>query len=159
MTIHIVDLMPHQAVDLFPELQPYILRALQYDPVESITLKELLEQVRSGMAKVMIAAEDATMLSATVVQLFKTTAGETVLHVVATAGDRSKDWLPVLVDHLSDIGRREGAKAISMSGRPGWTRKLSQFGFKTEHVVMRLDIENGRSIEKPEPAIVTAASN
>lgn len=141
--IHLVDLSPEQATELFTELQPYIVRALAFDPLESITLGEVFDQVGNGSAKVVIAADDHQMLSATVIQLFRTAAGEKVVHVLATAGDRSRDWLPMLTDHLDDLGRAEGATALTMSGRPGWTRKLTQYGFKTAHVFMRREI-NGR---------------
>jgi hypothetical protein len=63
--------------------------------------------------------------------------------VIATGGDRSHEWLEILTAFLRDMAENEKCAGVTMAGRPGWARKLTKFGFKTDMVSMRMEIENG----------------
>ena len=157
MEIQIVELTKSQAADFWEELVPFVQRALSFDPYATVSLGDLERQVREGYARVIICARGEELLAANVVQLFKNTMGERVLHVLATAGDQAHLWLEPLIESLNGIGALEGAVAITMSGRPGWARKLKVFGFRTDNVQMRRKVNNG--ISGQELAAGAAAGN
>ena len=136
----VMQLTPEQAEAFWPTLSPHISSALQHDHLDPVPLDELLRQVREGYAMVLVSHDESDLMSATVIQLFRTTSGENLVHVLATAGDRSEEWLPALIDKFREIGQAEGAAAVTMTGRPGWAKKLRRFGFKTDQVSMRLSI-------------------
>lgn len=147
--IRILELQPNQAVEVWDELVPYVQKALAFDIYATITLDEIEKQVTQGYARVLICADGERLLAANVVQLFKNAMGERVLHVLATAGDEAHRWLAELIDALNDLAAMEGAVAVTMSGRPGWARKLRPYGFKIDNVQMRraVNVERGEIIE------------
>ena len=142
------------SVALWPDLAPYISRALAFDPFESITLERIAEQVATGYARLLVAVKDEQILGATVVQMFKKN-DERVLHVLTTAGVDLEEWLPALIDELVTLAEEHNSAVITMSGRPGWSKKLRPFGFRTAHVQMRLEVDNGISRKIVERAGVT----
>ncbi len=154
MPIQIVELQAEQASQVWDELVPYVQKALAFDIYATITLAEIEKQVRQGYARVLICADGERLMAANVVQLFKNAMGERVLHVLATAGDEAHRWLAELIDALNDLAAMEGAVAVTMSGRPGWARKLRPYGFKTDNVQMRraVNVQRGEIIE---PAAAT----
>ena len=154
MEIKILELTQQQASGFWSELEPYVQRALSFDMYASTSVADLERQVKQGYARVLICARGEDLLAANVVQLFKTTIGERVLHVLATAGDESNVWLAPLIDLLNDIAATEGATAITMSGRPGWGRKLRPYGFKTDQVQLRRPVNNGRIQEQTAVATI-----
>lgn len=147
-TVEVIQLEPELAQRFWPELVPFVLRALEFDPYESVTVGELLQQVQAGYARVLIAVDEGQLLSATVVQLFKATTGERVLHVVTTAGENSNVWLPALIEKFAEISKAEGCAKVTMTGRPGWAKKINKFGFKVARVTMEMEVDNGRIFEQ-----------
>lgn len=146
-----IEVPPDKALEIWPELQPYIVQALSYDLYNSISLGKIQAQIAGGFARVLICGESSgQLLSATVITLFKNTKDERILHVIATAGKGSEKWLRQLIDKLQEIAQDENCAAVTMAGRPGWTKKLARHGFKTEQVSMRLET-NGRTQQKSEP--------
>lgn len=155
MTIYCTEIPATSALEFWPELQPYIARALAFDLYASTSVDKLKEQVRTGYARVLLCTDGDAILSATLVQLAKNTLDERLLHVVCTAGGKSADWLPVLREHLLEIARSEDCAAVTLSGRPGWARKLKTLGFKMDHVTMRLEADHGISEQSTGPRRVT----
>ena len=155
-TIQIVELQRDQAADVWDELVPFVRKALAFDIYSTITLDEIEKQVAGGYARVLICADGERLLAANVVQLFKNAMGERVLHVLATAGDEAHRWLAELIDALNDLAALEGAIAVTMSGRPGWARKLRPYGFRTDNVQMRRPVENEQRREIIKPAAATS---
>jgi len=147
-SVKIIQLEPANAIEFWPELVPFILKALDFDPYQTVTVRELLEQVQKGFARVLIAVNGGELLSATVIQLFKTVSGDRVLHVVTTAGENSNAWLPALIDKFREIAVTEGCARVTMSGRPGWTKKVNKFGFKVAHVTMEMRIQSNGQLRQ-----------
>ena len=156
MAIKILELKNDQALDVWDELAPFVQRALAFDIYSTITLEEIHKQVQRGFARVLICADGERLLAANVVQLFKNAMDERVLHVLATAGDESHRWLAELVETLNDLAATEGAIALTMSGRPGWARKLRPHGFRTDNVQMRRPVNNEQRRKESEPAAATS---
>ncbi len=50
-----------------------------------------------------------------------------VLHVFALAGRLPKDWREVL-GSIETWAAEQGCAAIELQGRPGWTRRLPEYG-------------------------------
>ena len=146
MTVTILEMQRDTAVEFFPELQPYVERALSFDHFNTITIPAIVEQLRRGYARVLLVTEGEQLLAAVVIQMFKATSGERVLHVLAAAGERSSEWLQPLRDKLVEIGKTEGVDSLTMSGRPGWAKKLRALGFRTASIDMRMRIDEDERI-------------
>lgn len=142
------------ALELWSEIEPYIISALEYDLYASTSSDKIKQQISTGFARVLVCVADDEILSATIVQLHKNTRQERVLHVVCTAGDKSEHWLPALVEALRTIASEESCDGVTMAGRPGWTRKLRQYGFKTAQVVMRMNDDGWSKQERVKLAAV-----
>lgn len=138
----ILELTAEQAEEFWPELEPLILRALHYDPFHTVGVNELRQQFGTGYSRVFIGADEGNqeLLMATVIQLHMLGSGERVLHIVTTAGGDSSRWLPELIDAMIALGKEENCESITVAGRPGWARKLSKIGFRTDYVNMRMHI-------------------
>ena len=142
------------ALELWSEIEPYIVSALEYDLYASTSSEKIKAQVGTGFARVLVCTADDEIKSATIVQLHKNTRQERVLHVVCTAGNKSEDWLPALVDALKAIAAEESCDGITIAGRPGWARKLRQFGFRTAQIVMRMEADGWSKQERIKLAAV-----
>ena len=145
--IHCTEIPASSALEFWADIEPYVIKALAYDLTNSTSIAKLQEQISVGYARVLVCADGEQILAATVVQLFKNTNDERILHVVCTAGEGASAWLDTLVQALQDMAQAEDCAGITLTGRPGWTRKLNKYGFRMEVVTMRLN-PNGRSIEK-----------
>ena len=156
MTIHCTELAGKDTLEFWPELEPFVTDALSYDLYNSVTLDELKRQIETGYARTLLCADDARLQSVTIVQLFKNTHDERILHVVCTAGEDSNAWLATLIDSLRDMAKQESCDAVTMAGRPGWARKLTRYGFKTDQVHMRLDPNVNIRREKREQVTLAA---
>jgi len=149
-----VELPIDTAAKFWPDLAPYVERALAYDLANTTSLEEIAEQVAHGYARILLASDGENVLSATVIQAYYDNENRRMLHVLATAGDNSEVWLPALINELQRIGELEACEGVTMMGRPGWARKLVKFGWRTIQVTMQLEVANGRNVEKQakEPA-------
>ena len=139
MSIHCTEIDGKSTLEFWPELEPFVIDALSYDLYNSITLAKLKHQIETGYARTLLCADDDKLLSVTIIQLYKNTHDERILHVVCTAGEDSNAWLAILIEALQELAREQQCDAVTMAGRPGWARKLTKYGFKTEQVQMRLN--------------------
>ena len=146
VTIRILELKQDTAAQFWPELAPFVRRALNFDAFNQMKVSDIEQQVTKGFARVLICTEGEQLLAAHILQLFKAIDGERVLHVLCTAGDDSHRWMADVIDHLDAMAELEGATAITMSGRPGWAKKLTRLGFRTQQIQMRKAV-NGQ--QKP----------
>lgn len=140
----IQQLDPAIALEFFPELQPYVEAALAHDPYNDITMEGVQHQIEHGYCQVLIAVDGEQLLGATLITVNANNAGERELHVVATAGENVRGWLPILIEALRDIARAENAVRVTMSGRPGWGKVVNEYGFKVTHVSMSMEVDDGR---------------
>ena len=138
MTIHCTEIDGKDTLNFWPELQPFVIDALSYALYNTTSVDKMKHQIQTGYARTLLCADDDRLLSVTIIQLYKNTHDERILHVGCTAGEDSNAWLGTLIDTLQELAREQQCDAVTMSGRPGWARKLTKYGFKTEQVQMRL---------------------
>ena len=133
---------------LWPELSKHVEAAIQRDPYLSITTAEIGKQLDGGFAQMLVAVEDEKILGVLVVQMFKR--GEKrILHILTTAGEYLAKWIAPMLDEVESLAADQNIDAITLSGRPGWTRTLRPFGYRTDHVQMIKELENvGRKEQK-----------
>ena len=151
--IKVNEMEAEEAMKLWPDLEEYVAAALEHDPYISVTVAEVEQQLSKGYARLLVTTDDNEILGATVVQMFRAGAGR-VIHVLTTAGVELDRWLSDLVDAVEALAQANNGVAITMSGRPGWTRTLRKFGFKTQHVQMRREVSSGISREVREPTAI-----
>ena len=139
--IQCLEMPPQSAVEIWPDLKPYVAAAVAHDIANTVSVEGIFEQVKSGYARVLLCFDSAgKILSASVVQIFKDRAEELVLHVLCTAGQDSDQWLHLLFAKCNEMAAAQECSGITMTGRPGWARELRKFGFKTEIVTMRAPV-------------------
>lgn len=129
-----------EAVELWPDVREYVERALVHDPYVTVTADEVGRQLDAGYARLLMTVRNEDILGATVIQMYRAEAGRT-LHVLTTSGVEMSEWLDDLVDKLREIADANKCVAVAMSGRPGWTRELRKYGFKTHHVQMVMETD------------------
>ena len=143
MTIQIVEPRPAQVLEFWDEIEPHMARALSYDTYNTISVAQLKDQVSNGWARVLICGEDSRILAVTVAQRYRGHDDERLLHVIATGGEESHRWLARLSDHLNAMAASEKCTAVTMAGRPGWARKLTKLGYRTDMISMRREVDYG----------------
>jgi hypothetical protein len=156
MTVHCTEIDGKTTLEFWPELESFVIEALSYDLYNSITLQQLQRQIETGFARTLLCADDDRLLSVTIIQLFRNTQDERILHVLCTAGEDSNAWLATLFGALREMSSDQECDAITMAGRPGWARKLRQYGFKTDQVHMRLNSDVNIRREKREQVTLSA---
>ncbi len=126
---------------LWPDLLPHVAEAIARDPYMSISINEVERQLRDGFAQMLVAVDDGDILGASVVQMFKR-GDKRILHILTTAGVDLVRWMEPMLEEMERLAAVQGIDAITLSGRPGWTRTLRPFGYRTDHVQMIKELEN-----------------
>ena len=134
---------------LWPDIEPFVAAALARDPWQSTTTREIAEQLTNEDARLLVAVDQGDILGAAVVQMFNLTTGR-VIYVLTTAGDKVDQWLGALVERLVDLAVIHGADGVTLTGRPGWSKMLLKYGFKTDQVQMRLEVADERRKKQAE---------
>ncbi len=114
-------------------------QALEYEetPVKAVKVFErLMDTLCMGAA-----IYDQGVLCGFVVFEFKKYGSELWLDVLLLGGDDLDHWLLELYGTLTDYARNARAAGIRVQGRPGWSRKLKQYGFREVSRTLRLEIE------------------
>ena len=130
-----------QALEFWPQLEPYVLRALAFDLEDTTSTEKIKRQLETGYARCLVCITDTELKSVSIIAVSRSAQGERILHITATAGENAREWLGVLVAKLVEIGKAEGCDAVTLVGRPGWGKKLNKHGFKIDQVSMRLNID------------------
>lgn len=156
--ITIMEPRPAAALEFWSEIEPLISRALRYDIYNTVTVEQLKQQVGEGFARVLLAHDGTSIKAACIGQLFRNTLDERILHVIAVAGEESSSWLEALRDYLEEIAGAENCAAVTIAGRPGWTKKLVKLGFRTDMVSMRMEVNDGRRIRSEQESEQTGRS-
>lgn len=154
--IHCTEIPGTEALNFWPELKPYIVRALAYDIYNTLSLQHIKEQIHKGYARVLVCTDDddqGQILMAAVLQLYQDTNDDRIVHVLCTAGENVNRWMDVYVAAVKDICAQEDCVAITLGGRPGWVKKLVKYGFRTDQIHMRWKsgIESSSRREEREP--------
>lgn len=143
--ISVNEMSQDEAAALWPDIEQYVERALRHDPFVTATAEIVGQQLATGYARLLLAVrDDANILGATVVQLYRAENGR-ALHVLTTSGVEMETWLDALIEALREMAQANNCIAVCMSGRPGWTRELRKYGFRTHHVQMVMEVESGSS--------------
>ena len=132
---------------LWPDLLPHVAQAIARDPYISITVEEIAQQLEGGFAQMLVAVDDGQILGASVVQMFKR-GDKRILHVLTTAGVDLDRWITPMLAEFEALSAAQQIDAITLSGRPGWTRTLRPFGYRTDQVQMIKELQNGSEQEQ-----------
>lgn len=143
MTVSTIPVKADQAIEFWPEIEPYIVKALALDPVNMASVESIKAQVASGEGMVLVCLDGPDILAATVCVLINTKEGPRVLHILVSAGDEVDKWFRSLLNMVRELARAEGAAFITTSGRPGWAKKFAKQGFQVAQVTMRAEVDSG----------------
>lgn len=108
---------------------PLLSKAEEYNAGVPITENDTKEAMKAGKVQGWACMDVDKMVIAFTTTIYETPSGKT-LEVVAVGGSRLDEWLWAL-DRVAEWGQSLGCKRLLTSGRKGWTKILSQVGFKT----------------------------
>lgn len=74
--------------------------------------------------------EGNKLLAAIVSRIFRAFSGKVVCEMFMVAGNSRPKWEAYVSNTVGDWAKREnGADILAVTGRPGWTRTIKQYGF------------------------------
>ncbi len=113
----------------------YMARALEYDVFDELTPAKLLERAERGELLVLVVQGEGESEGVATVEIVDSDAGRSA-HVLTLAGVGIEFWLGELDAAVTALAREQQCDAVTMTGRPGWTRQLASHGFRTRQVTM-----------------------
>lgn len=139
MTAEVMVIATEAGQAMWPEVREHVQLALVRDRDDGISIEEVGDQIGKGHAKLVMVVEDGDILGVGVVQLY-VCRGERILHLLAVTGSNMVRWIDAYLDQVERLAVQEKANAITLNGRPGWSRKLARYGYHTNQVFMRKEV-------------------
>lgn len=123
-----------RAERIWPLVSPLFQRIVsEFDP--GYSTDDLLEKVKTQKGQLWVCATDT--LHAAAITEIKVLPAYKVLHVIACAGGQMNLWLPHLLNVFDFYAKEHDCLYVTCSGRRGWVRSLSKFGWKEEFTTVR----------------------
>ena len=142
-------LAPDQVPDLWPQIVPFIRRAIDAVPSTSLSEESVLRRSTSSQCDVWLASDgDEDCITAVAVTSISMRGETKTMTIEAMAGNvGSMRHLKSTLRAMEDIAAELGVGLVEIDGRYGWARFLSREGYDISRVVLGKEIGNaGKSI-------------
>lgn len=136
--IHVIAMPPGEIYRLWDEVKVQIGSALEYTRGE-LDLDQVLKDLEKNRCLLMLIIENSVILGSIVIE-FVQMAKVKVAHIIACGGERVDDWLYDWWEEFLPVAKEQNCTRVSVSGRPGWVKKLSCLGFKHAYTTVDQDI-------------------
>lgn len=130
---------------MWQHVEPILQRAVGLTP-DRIDTKDVYEGAKKGAYLMWLVTEERDNIQ--YIQAVLTTRiadypKSKALCIDFVAGTRMKEWLPVVMPVLEELGKTNGCSHIEGYGRRAWTKYLNEYGWKQRHIQFekRLDDE------------------
>ena len=120
---------PSMLDEYWPVIEPYIIKASERGGSD-LTIDEIKEACRHDY-RAGILEQDGKVVGGIVFQIYAER-----LHIVSLAGELRAGWCNEMEEDIDLLAAELGRSIISLSGRPGWERKLRQFGYRANKDVL-----------------------
>lgn len=138
----IQQLQPFDIVGCIDDLEQYLRAAANQHPLESDNdVREFLAGAVLGRGLVSSITLGELEVGTVACELIRDRNGDRVLWVRYLVGERMDYWLGDLTAWLQEVARAEGCTRIGLSGRRGWIRELSRFGYKDAATVLLCEVQ------------------
>ena len=136
---------PSEQIDnMWPYVEPVLQKSVSLTP-DRIETKDVYDQAKKGSYLVWIVYEEEenkkriqAVLTARISQYPKTKA----LCIDFVAGQRMKEWLPIVMPIFEDLGKANGCTHIEGYGRKAWQRYLEKYDWKPRHIQYEKRLSN-----------------
>ena len=136
---------PKDKVDvMWPYVAPVIEKAVNLTP-DRIDINDLYEQAKKGFYILWIVFEEVkeqkviqAVLTTRLSEYPKTKA----LCIDFVAGQRMKEWLPIVMPVFENLGKVNKCTHIEGYGRRAWKKYLEQYGWQQRHIQYEKRLDN-----------------
>ena len=137
--------------DLWPALEPHVIRACKHHPFMSAT--DVLEVILWGAARLFVVTKPGGVMGFAVMEVVQYP-NRKVANVLCAGGEHGFLSVAVneLLPELQAWGREQDADTFALTGRPGWLRALRDKGFDAaSHTTLWADLDVERRWQQRDP--------
>lgn len=131
-----IPIMKEHIDSMWDFIEPTLHRAVGLTP-DRIDTQDVYDGAKQGIYLLWIVFEEVddqrfiqAVITTRVIEYPKTKA----LAIDFVAGTRMKEWLPVVMPILEELGKNNGCTHIEGYGRRAWFKYLQQYDWKPRHV-------------------------
>lgn len=136
---------PKDHIDsMWQHVEPIVRRAVGLTP-DRIDTDDLYENAKVGAYLIWLVTEERdniqyiqAVLTTRISQYPKTNA----LCIDFVAGTRMKEWLPIVMPVLEDLGKSNNCSHIEGYGRRAWKKYLNEYGWEQRHIQYEKRLDN-----------------
>ena len=118
-------------------------RALLEDAVKtqrhSYHITDVYEGILGGMYELWLVLEEDKPVAAFTTRIVRFPNCKT-LSMDWVGGGRMSEWLPVVLETMTDYAKANNCKHLEGYGRKGWGRALEKFGWKVNYIAYKCEI-------------------
>ena len=138
----ITGIQPHNIMGVWETVENWIDDASKADDESS--LNEIQDKLKAGKMQLWVVLQLPLFVPVacyvTEVELSPTQA---ILNTAYLGGDDIDEWLPLVESTIQQFAESLGCGKLTLRGRRGWVKKLREFGWTEELVVMNKELVNG----------------
>lgn len=129
-------ILSYMAQDYWEIVTPYLIDALEYDDV-SITLEDLLADIKSGNKQLWIITKGSEIYSVLVTHIEEMYKKKRFIFRLC-AGHDIEQWF-YLITRFFDYAKANDCEGILVYGRRGWQKLLTKAGFQEKATIFSLE--------------------
>ena len=114
--------------------------AIDYSNGE-VNEETLKQKVSSGEVILAVVYDGEVIIATVAFEMIFFDTGKKAVNIQLAGGDRVDEWYHHIIDIADYIAKERGADDVYIIGRPGWQRKLKQFGFELVHTVLHKGVK------------------
>lgn len=122
---------PAKALVLWPRMHPHIKAALNYSSGE-YEPQDLLDLALASKAQLWSALDNGCVIGAACSQVIEYPR-KRVLQIITLAGWGYERWAGLAMDEARRFASTQGCTVIRINGRPGWVRRLADYGYSERY--------------------------
>jgi len=135
-----ISVVPPQMVPLvWDKAEPLIQRGAERAP-DDISIDKTYNKLITGSQLLILITKGTEVIAVNVLDTKTTDAGVKYLFIHITAGDELESWVAQFLEVAKAIAKEYGCKKIRGTGRPGWARKLKQYGWEASHQTVECEV-------------------
>ena len=137
----IAGIQPPDIVKVWETVERWIENAAKHENESS--LDEIKSKLLSGNMQLWVVLQFPTFTPVACYVTEIELAPTLTLNAAYLSGDGVDDWLPLVERTIHQFAESVGCGRLSLRGRRGWVKKLREFGWTEELVVMNKEIAHG----------------
>jgi len=133
--LSVSDVPPHMAGQVWPHVEPHVMRGLKHGQGDETTSHHMLAAVLQGHRSLWVIHKGTNILGCVVWKLNQYDTCKKIW-VDIIAGKDMNEWYDMTTDLLLDYMDLVGAKCLEGSARPGMAKVMKKHGAKVKAIIM-----------------------